>query len=521
MKSKSINSFFNFSNRIDLTAIIKSDITISYKELFAKANQFSTKFSEYGIKKNNYVPLLVEDQLKFIETIIAIWKLGAIPVPVNTKLLYDEISSTLDDYDFKFLVTDSLHELRVSFESLSLGGETKNNSVSHKDTKTPSITKINLLNSNSCLSSVDGKELSINLNKNRIAIIDLNKIITTHIEVATFSAPAIKDEAVVIFTSGSTGRPKGVVHTFSSLINSIENGNQILNHKENDRWLASLPFYHIGGFQIICRSLYYGCSIAIPESLQTNHLAEAIITHKPTHLSLVSTQLERLIHQKVKPDELLKASLIGGGFVDDELMFEADELGWKPFRVYGSSETASFVTAISSAEIRLKPQSVGKPFNDVEINITDESEILIKSKSLFKKYLADEKETSSKLINSFYHTGDLGFIDNNGYLFIEARRNDLIVTGGENVNPIEVEKVLLQFPFISDACVFPKQSKTWGQIIVCAIAVEDVSVNEKMIKENLKQKLVGYKIPKKFFFVDELPRTSLGKLEREKIRKMF
>ena len=138
------------------------------------------------------------------------------------------------------------------------------------------------------------------------------------------------------------------MHTFSSLINSIENGNEILNHKENDRWLASLPFYHIGGFQIICRSLFYGCSIILPESLQINHLAEAIKELNPTHLSLVSTQLERLIHLKVTPNESLRVSLIGGGFVDDELMFEADKLGWKPFRVYGSSETASMITAISS-----------------------------------------------------------------------------------------------------------------------------------------------------------------------------
>ena len=104
----------------------------------------------------------------------------------------------------------------------------------------------------------------------------------------------------------------------------------------------------------------------------------------------------------------------------------------------------------------------------LEIKISDDSEILIQSNSLFKNYLNDEKETLSKLINGFYHSGDLGSIDDDGYLFIEARRTDLIVTGGENVNPIEVEKALLQIPFIKDACVFAKQDKTWGQIVcVC------------------------------------------------------
>ena len=115
----------------------------------------------------------------------------------------------------------------------------------------------------------------------------------------------------------------------------------------------------------------------------------------------------------------------------------------------------------------------------------------------------------------------MGFIDSDGYLFIEARRNDLIVTGGENVNPIEVESELKQITGIVEACVFAKQSKTWGQTVAAAIVINDLSLNEKNIKEILKQKLAGYKIPKHFYFVDELPKTSLGKLERNKIRQMF
>jgi len=471
MKLKPTNNFFSFSERADLTAIINSGKSIPYKDLFTQAKQIAFALSNKGIVKDNYIPVLIEDNFIFIKTTIALWFLGSIPLPLNTKLLDDEINSILDGHDFKFLVSD--------------------------------------------------KESSFNPRKKELEIIDFNKITIADDETQTFYIPIFEQEAVVIFTSGSTGRPKGVVHTFSSLINSIENGNQIFKHREKDSWLASLPFYHIGGFQIICRSLYYGCSIIIPESQQTNHLTKAIENFNPTHLSLVSTQLERLIHQKAKPNESLRVSLIGGGFVDDALMFDAEKHGWKPFRVYGSSETGSMVTAVSVNEIISKPQSVGKSFRNVEIKISEDSEILIQSDCLFTKYLDDEKETSSKLISGFYHSGDLGFVDDEGYLFIEARRTDLIVTGGENVNPIEVEKVLLQIPSIKEACVFPKQNKTWGQIVACAVIVDDASINEKMIKEILKQQLAGYKIPKQFIFVNELPRTSLGKLEREKIKKVF
>lgn len=471
MSSTNNNSFFKFSDRTDLTAIIQSDFSISYRDLFAESNIIAQSFFNAGIKKNNYAPLLIEDQLKFIVTTIALWNLGAIPVPLNTKLLVDEISTMIEDYNFKILITD--------------------------------------------------KDLSINPKKRNFGIIKLNEITNSNVEDRSFSIPSEDDEAVVIFTSGTSGKSKGVVHTFTTLINSIENGNQILMHKEKDQWLASLPFYHIGGFQIICRSLFYGCSIIIPESLQTKHLADAIGKFNPTHLSLVSAQIDKLITQNIKPPKSLKLSLIGGGFIDDELMFEADNLRWKPFRVYGSSETGSMVTAIPASETKSKPLSVGKWFSNIEIKISDDSEILIKSNSIFKKYLDNEQETSFKLVDGYYLSGDLGYVDDNRYLFIEARRSDLIVTGGENVNPIEVENALLELPYVKDACVFPKQNKTWGQIIAAAIVKSDPSVVEKNIQDILKQRLVGYKIPKKIYFTDELPRTPLGKLEREKIKKMF
>lgn len=492
MNFKLTNNFFNYCDSIELKSIIKSDTSISYKDLFIKANQLAYALSQKGINKNNYVALLINDHLDFIESVIALWCLGAVPVPLNTKMICTEIYSIIDEQDFKFLITDSNKNFGDTFKSLSLDSEVGKNELSRKDSTSQRLTEINL--TNLTLSSTS---------------------------ILNYSIPDLDNDAVVIFTSGSSGRPKGVVHTFASLINSIENGNEILNHMENDRWLASLPFYHIGGFQIICRSLYYGCSIIIPESLQTNHMVDAILKFKPTYLSLVSTQLDRLLNQKVIPDKSLKISLIGGGFVDDELMLESEKLGWKPFRVYGSTETASMITAISANEIKSKPLSAGKPFNNVQIIVSNESEILIKSKSLFKKYLDDETETKLKLSNNFYHSGDLGFIDDDGYLFIESRRNDLIVTGGENVNPFEVEKALLELSYIKEACVFPKQNKIWGQIIAAAIVLANNSIDEKNIKESLKQKLAGYKIPKQFFFVDELPRTGLGKLEREKIRKMF
>lgn len=471
MNDKSQNILFRFSNRSDLNLIKKNELKISYQNFFNQSQEFSALLSTRQIQKNDYVPILIEDPIEFIRAVISLWFIGAIPVPINTKLLDEEIIELLEDYKFKFLITDK--PLSGRFLKLKL-------TIIFKGEFTPQSSDKNLF-------------IGFNVN----------------------------DEAVVIFTSGSTWRPKGVVHTFSSLINSIQNGNAVLNQSENSKWLASLPFYHIGGFQIICRSLFYGCTIVIPDSLKIEDISKAIVNHNPTHLSLVSTQLERLLNNKIQPNNSLNVSLIGGGFIDDYLIIEASKFGWKPYKVYGSSETASFITAINANEISQKPDSVGKPINNVEIKIADDSEVLIKSESLFKKYFDDEKETSLRLINGFYHSGDLGFIDNDSYLFIEARRNDLIVTGGENVNPVEVEKVLLQIDGIIEACVFPKPDKTWGQIVAAAIVCSDKSLDEKSIKSMIKQKLAGFKIPKQIYFTERLPRTILGKLERHKIKNMY
>ena len=120
MQIKSINNFFRFWNRDDLTVVLKKDLSIAYKDLFQKSKNIAGFLSKHKIHKNDYVPLLIDDQIKFIESVIALWYLGAIPVPLNTKLLDDEINSILNDYDFKFLVTDSRRNFSISFESLSL-----------------------------------------------------------------------------------------------------------------------------------------------------------------------------------------------------------------------------------------------------------------------------------------------------------------------------------------------------------------------------------------------------------------
>lgn len=458
--------FYKYAQRDDLISIRNDDRSFTYKELFNFSEKLSGAFGSKVNTQQKYIPILSSNSPEFVIITLALWNIGLTPVPLNIKWTVSEIDSVLSKYKFDILIYEdkfvdklsSLQIRKISFKELF---EAKSNSVVTKD----------------------------------------------------------NDEAVVIFTSGSSAQPKGVIHTFDSLSSSIMNGSKVLNQKVGDRWLASLPFYHIGGFQIICRALSAGCEI-IPEDLKIQSLISSIIKFKPTHLSLVPTQLIQLLEESTPAPDELKLCLVGGGFSEDSLIIEAADKGWKPVRVYGSTETASFVTAADVETIKKKPGTAGKAVENVKIKISSEDEILISSSSLFKSYLNDDNATSKKLKNNFYYSGDLGKLDEQEYLFIEARRTDLIVSGGENVNPFEVESALLKIDSISEACVFPVQDEKWGQIVAAALVLKK-NTDEEVIKSELKKNLAAFKIPKKFFFVDKLPKTSLGKIEREKVRKIF
>ena len=242
--------------------------------------------------------------------------------------------------------------------------------------------------------------------------------------------------------------------------------------------------------------------------------------------------MKQLVELEIKPNPELKNCLLGGGFSDNELVKNAIDLGWPINKVYGSTETSSFVTALLTDEFIIKPNSVGRalPSNSIIIQGEDKSEnkpfeigeIVVRSNALMLGYIS-ELESGNLLNKEFYYTADLGYLDEDGYLFVEGRKNHLISTGGENVNPNEVEIALLQHPSVSEAAVFPIKDQEWGEIVAASIVLKDRSskVSSNELKSFLKSNLAGYKIPKKIFIEDNLPKTGLGKIEKDKLIKRY
>jgi O-succinylbenzoic acid--CoA ligase len=472
--------------RQNKAAIITPDTILTYKQLNERICTTLQSLQNLGIKRRDKVALLSENSLEYVILVLSLWKLGAVPVPLNIRLLPAEIENILSFAGCCYL-------LREKSE-----GEIKSIPNVHvKQFPFEEETGKSLIGTDTLQDSPDKFRMS--------------------------------NPALIIFTSGSTGKPKGVVFTFNNLFYSAFNGNKLFNHHKRDRWLASLPFYHIGGFSIISRNFFYGTTLIIPQSLKTEDIIYAFNNLKPSLASLVTTQLQRLIENGCKPNPELRHILLGGGFIEASLVSEAYNNGWNVSKSYGTSETSSFVTYLTAEEFRSKPNSAGKTIPPNQILIVDESkdilpdntagEIAIKAQSVAKGYLNNDVETLEKFSDDIYYSGDYGYLDEDGFLFVEVRREDLIVSGGENIIPLEVETEILKYPGIKEACIFGQEDKEWGHIVAAAI-VSDSNITVEILREFLSEKLPSFKHPRKIFILDELPKTELGKIQKGKIREL-
>jgi O-succinylbenzoic acid--CoA ligase len=470
------------------SAIITPRTEITYRQLYEKIYFTVQWLHSIGLKRNDKAAILSENSLEYVILILSLWKAGAIPVPLNIRLLPDELEELI---------------LFAGCNFVFIG------------------------NSEPGLKSIPG----ISLIKFPLHEEQAGNYLFPNSELSDFpDNNELENTALIIFTSGSTGKPRGVELTFNNLLNSAFNGDKLFKHRDNDRWLASLPFYHIGGFSIILRNFFFGTTLIIPETLTTEDIIFSIKYLNPSLASFVTTQLKRLLETGLKPKPVLRHILLGGGFLETKLVSEALNKGWDVIKSYGTTETASFVTALTAEEFKNKPFSAGKAIFPNQILIVDDNknilpelkvgEIAIKAQSVAKGYLNNRDENNNKFAGNIFYSGDYGHLDADGFLYVEARREDLIVSGGENIIPYEIESEIMNYPGVKEVCVFGKEDKEWGHIVLAVIA-SDENIELKNLKEFLNDKLPSFKHPKKIYIIDELPKTELGKIRKGNIIEMF
>ncbi|HEX5849408.1 MAG TPA: o-succinylbenzoate--CoA ligase [Rubrobacter sp.] len=305
----------------------------------------------------------------------------------------------------------------------------------------------------------------------------------------------LERHATIIFTSGSTGTPKATLHTFGNHYYNAIGSNANIALRPGDRWLHSLPLYHVGGLSILFRCLLAGATIALPE--HGSPIGESIASLDATHVSLVSTQLQRLLREN---NELggLKAVLMGGGPVAASLVDKAVSRGLPIHTSYGLTEMASQVTTTPPGASTGELRTSGRVLPHREVSVSERGEILVRGETLFAGYVDGESLDLPSDAGCWFRTGDLGDLGGNGYLRVLGRKDNLFISGGENIQPEEIEDALCRLDGVDEAVVVPVPDREFGRRPVAFVRTEADPARFEDLARALELVLPRFKIPVAF-----------------------
>lgn len=450
--------------------------TLTFSELESRSKQFARQLTNLHITKGTRVAILSENNLDMIVAIHALSYLEAVVVLLNTRLTKHEL----------------LDQIKRSGTGVLL--------ISKKLQKSKSLH----FSAEYTFDSVKGMPLKDVL---------LAEEINLH---APFT---------MMYTSGTTGAPKGVIHTYGNHWWSAVGSALNLGVHENDKWLLTLPLFHVGGLSILIRSVMYGMTVYFIETYNVHAVKEALFEKKVTIASLVTLMLQQLVDEM--DDESLpgyvRTILLGGGSVPEPLLRRVEKRRIPLFQSYGMTETSSQIVTLSASYARKKLGSAGKPLVPAQLMINEPDsegigEILVKGPMVFHGYDGEPEENETAFSAGWFYTGDLGYVDDEGFLYVVDRRTDLIISGGENIYPSEVEQVILDEPNITDVAVVGKKDEKWGEVPV-AFIVAETAINLTKLKQNIAERLATYKVPKQFLIVETLPRNASNKIMRHLLAK--
>lgn len=327
----------------------------------------------------------------------------------------------------------------------------------------------------------------------------------------------------ILYTSGTTGRPKGALLARRALSASARASAQNLGWRPGDRWWLSLPVAHVGGLSIVTRCLAARACVVLEtlDRFDARAVTRVVEERAVTLFSLVPTMLQRLLalDPPWDPPPAVRAILLGGAAVPPGLLDQVAHRGWPVLTTYGLTEAASQVTTQRLGTVNRGEAGAGEPLPGMEVRVVD-GVVEIRGPCLMSGYFPPREHPSPWTRDGWFRTGDLGYLDEARRLHLRGRRQDLIVSGGENVYPLEVEQFLEEHPGISQACVFGQEDDTWGEVVAAVLQPSTAGApSDADLAHYCRQGLAPFKRPRSVAWLDELPTTSSGKLDRQATRK--
>ncbi len=491
--------FANANTQPKKTLIFIEDKKISNLDFLRQVDSFARFLTHSGMGKEDKIALITPNSAEFLIAFFAISKIGGVIVPINNMLKEDEHTYILKDAEAKMLITSS-----------KFAKQTQNLQ------ETTSVKKTVWLDE---LPDTTGEHFLFS---------EAMAIPPFHDEVKVDGK--LDDLAVLIYTSGTTGHPKGAMLSFKNIFSNLYGGKERFNLTKKDRFIVYLPMFHSFTLSIsVLLPVYIGGSmIIIPSILPFSNIIKQTLLKRVTVFLGIPDVYNALVRAKLPWYFVwfnsVRAFVSGGAALSEDTLTRFNTI-FKRAKIlegYGLSECAPAVSI--NPLNKQKPLSIGLPLYGYEVKIVDEEmlevpngqvgELIVKGDCVMLGYWKRPTATDDTIINGWVRTGDLGKVDDEGYIYIVDRKKDLIISKGVNIYPREVEEVLYHHPSVKSAAVIGIKDDHSGEIPVAYIELDrdESTLSEADVKKYLKLHLANFKIPKNVYFLDELPKTATGKV---------
>jgi fatty-acyl-CoA synthase len=472
----------------DQTALVFEGETIAYRALADQVAATAHYLKHaLAIVPGDRIGLIALNRPEYLSLLFACARLGAMLVPINWRLAPPEQIVILRDADARLLI------LEPEFDAIA-----------------------------------------------RLAASELPACRQLALPLAVGEARELDDPSVgydarllIVYTSGTTGRPKGAVLTQNALLWNAVNSIAAHDLSSSDRVLITIPMFHVGGLNMqTVPALHAGATVHLHRRFDPAATLAAIRDARITVTVLVPAQLAAILDHPDWPGaDLSSLRLIttGASVVPPHLIEPFLARGVPVINIYGATETAPIATTLSPADAARKPGSCGKAALHCALRLVDDAgravaagargEVLVRGPNLLLEYWRLPEATREALVDGWFHTGDIGHLDDEGFLYIDDRKKEVIISGGENVYPAEVEAVLAGMAEIAEVAVVPRAHPKWGEVPVAVVVCRPgAALTEAGILQAFEGRIARYKHPRAVVFVDRLPRNAMGKIEKFKLR---
>ncbi len=481
------------------------DERLSFRRLNQRCNQVAQAFLAAGVEPQERVGLLLMNSAEFVEAYFALAKIGAVVVPLNWRLVADELEFILKDSGARRLIYSEEFVDTVA----DLHGRGAGTDIRHW--------------------------LQVAGEQDVAWFAESYQAFRDGASDAEPEARGFDDDMLyIMYTSGTTGLPKGVVHTHSTAIWAILTIDANSYFREDDRFLSALPMFHVGALTPLAVNVFRGIASIVMRAFDPTLAWQLIEREKITTALAVPAMLNFMLQvgDLSRFDfSSMRWMMSGAAPVPVALIKRYAELGIGIRQVYGLTETCGPACLLDGADALSRAGSTGKAFFHTRVRVIDgegkdcapgePGEVLVAGPHIMREYWNRPEATAATLVDGWLYTGDVGTMDADGYVTIEDRIKDMIISGGENIYPAELEGVLATHPEVVEAAVIGVPSEKWGESPLAIVVRKGNALTEAAVLNYCQGKMAGYKLPRQAAFVDEIPRNPSGKILKRVLREQF